>query len=100
MSTKSYEVGDFIEVIAADKKYVPEGGWWAVIVGDDGTHEIIDDCFDSPEEAKVAGRNFKQARAICDAEWKREIAIEESTLIGNYYGQRVGMETYNETMGN
>ncbi|HET7675653.1 MAG TPA: hypothetical protein VFL54_09050 [Gammaproteobacteria bacterium] len=82
---KKYE---FIEVIPAE---APEHGYWAVVQGANGKPDIIDDCFDTPEEAERAGRSYRaEYLADCRAD-ARESAMQAGML--------GGCEAYNEVMG-
>jgi len=78
---------DFIEVIPADDG----DGFWAVIEGRDGVAEIIDDQFETREEAEEAGMRYGAEVRQCEAEWQHEQAMEAGMLHG--------VDAYNETMG-
>ncbi|HET8550902.1 MAG TPA: hypothetical protein VFM97_00310 [Gammaproteobacteria bacterium] len=79
---------DFIEVIPAE---APEEGYWAVIQGANGRPEIIDDCFDTPEEADRAGRAYRR-EYLSDRRADAREAAMEAAMLG-------GCDAYNEVMG-
>jgi len=71
---------DFIEVVRADPE--SDDGYWAVIEGRDGKPDIVDNCFDTPEQAEAAGRAFKAEYYAEERMQQLEIAREVGAVLG------------------
>lgn len=80
---------EFIEVITADPEIAD--GYWAVVEGKDGTPTIIDNCFDTPEEAEREGRAYREDVLRDSAQQEREAAFQA--------GMGMGCAGYNDFMG-
>ena len=80
---------DFVEVIPADPAVA--NGYWSVVEGPDGIPEIIDNCFDTPEEAEQAGRGHKDAYYAESQQQAREAAFQ--------IGMAAGCDAYNDFLG-
>ena len=78
---------DFIEVIPADDG----DGYWLVLEDrEPGTQFVVDNRWDTREEAEKEGRAFKEEMRLIDAEWQRESAYQA--------GMGMGCDAYNDVM--
>lgn len=87
MKMKMKNHGEFISVIPSDPEI--DEGYWAVLADGKGGEFILDDCFDTPEEAKQAGEDYRRDYYSSDLTWSAEQRMQA--------GMAFGVDGYNDT---
>ena len=85
--------GEFIGIYIVEPEVASIGGWpeegySAILADGKGGEFIIDDCFDTPEEAKQAAENYQQEYYSSDLIWSAESRMQA--------GMGLGIDAYND----